>query len=422
MAIIINRSPFAVSVRGNNDLYREFPVFQRKEAQHYCGSLEAQGYKPTLKQLENAFQVKARDKGFPKFCATFDTYLEAEKTKKKLESERALMVFRDYGAATRHTVAQLVERYIEEVCPQHKGGESEIYRLRRLLRVESFMQKNLALLTTEDLQEFITDRLTEVAPSTVDRDLDVLRQALNYAADVWKIAPAENPFVGLRRPKYFNERDRRLKGDEEARILAAARTSDNPYYEPIILLALETAMRRSEILSLQWKNIDFEQRSALLPDTKNGRSRRVPLSSVAMQVLESLPRQGDQVFPVTANALKLAWRRLLAKEGIDDLHFHDLRHEATSRLAESGLYSFIELQAVTGHRDTRMLLRYSHLCTRKLAEKMDQARVGLVREYLHHGRKRQVIDVFDGHVAPEKSVTRNEKRRVACNVLEFRRV
>jgi len=390
MATITNRSPYAVVVRGSAAHYREFPVSHQADARRYQESLRLQGYKASLKQLENSFQVRTRDKGFPDFCATFDTYLEAEKTKKKLESERALSVFRDYGAATRVTVAELVTRYMKEVCPQHKGGESEIYRLKRLLRVEEFMHKPLALLSTEDLQSFITDRLTEVAPSTVDRDLDVLRQALNYAADVWKIAPSESPFIGLRRPKYFNERDRRLKSGEKDRLLMEALRARNPYFEPVILLALETAMRRSEILGLEWGNIDFEQRSALLPDTKNGRSRKVPLSSAAIQILNELPRCGEKMFPLTANAFKLGWQRIIERSGIEDLHFHDLRHEATSFLAESGLYSLIELQAVTGHRDTRMLLRYSHLCTRKLAEKMDQAKVSLANEYVHRGRRRRV--------------------------------
>lgn len=418
MATICNRSPWAVTVRGKTQLYREFPVFKKSSAEAYLASLVAQGLKPTLRQLDNAFQVLARDKGFPRFCVTFDTWEEAEKTRKKIESERALKVFRDYGAATRVTAAELLERYIREVCPSHKGGESEIYRLRRMLREEAFLFKALAQLCTEDLQDFITDRLTEVAPSTVDRDLDVLRQALNYASDVWKVAPSESPFTGLRRPKYFNERDRRLVGNELDRILLAARLGDNPWYEPIILLALETAMRRSEILGMRWEHVDFDGRSVLLPVTKNGRSRKVPLSSFAMAILNDLPRESDRVFPVTANALKLAWsRRILPKAGVEDLHFHDLRHEATSRLAESGLYTLIELQAVTGHRDTRMLLRYSHLCTRKLAEKMDQASAGMVREYVHRGRKRRVVEPFP--VDMVVSSTRAAKSARSDNVLAF---
>lgn len=94
--------------------------------------------------------------------------------------------------------------------PSIKGGAIEVNRINRILRDEKFVDKKLAALTTEDLQDFITDRLTEVAPATVDRDLDILSQVSRYAADVWKIAAFESPFTGLRRPKYFNERDRRF--------------------------------------------------------------------------------------------------------------------------------------------------------------------------------------------------------------------
>lgn len=116
-----------------------------------------------------------------------------------------------------------MDRYRDEVVPGHKGGDVEKTRINRILRTEAFVDKKLAALCTEDLQDFITDRLTEVAPATVDRDLDVLSQVIRYAADVWKIAAAESPFVGLWRPKYFNERDRRLLPDEEQRLTAILR-------------------------------------------------------------------------------------------------------------------------------------------------------------------------------------------------------
>ncbi len=342
MATIINRSPFAVSVRNHRELYQEFPVFKKSKADAYAAELVRQGYKPHLKQLENAFQVLARNKGFKNFRATFDSREEAEKTLKELEAKRALSVFRDYAVATRHTLAGVMQRYILEVCPKHKGAESETYRLNRMIRDETFVHKKMAEISTEDIVDFINDRLTEVAPSTVDRDIDLIGQVINYADKVWKIAASENPMKGVPRPKYFNERDRRLQGDEEARLLKAAREDENPYIEPIIIVALHTAMRRGEILSLKWRNIDFEARTALLPDTKNGRSRKVPLTTQVIQILKSLPRSDDAVFPITANALKMAWtRRILVRAGIEDLHFHDLRHESTSRLAESGRVSGI---------------------------------------------------------------------------------
>ena len=180
-------------------------------------------------------------------------------------------------------------------------------------------------------------------------------------------------------------------------------------------------MRRSEILALSWAHIDIPGRAAFLPVTKNGRTRKVPLSSVAIQILETLPREGLMVFPVSANALKLAWsRKICPKAGVIDLHFHDLRHEGTSRLAESGQYSLIELQAITGHRDTRMLLRYSHLCVSKLAEKMDRSRTTIINEYIHRGRKRRVVVPFvPGTASPGKAV--QESRSVPSNVIGFLR-
>ncbi len=179
-------------------------------------------------------------------------------------------------------------RYRDEVVPGHKGADVEQSRINRILRTEAFVDKKLAALCTEDLQDFITDRLTEVAPATVDRDLDVISQVIRYSADVWKIAAVESPFVGLRRPKYFNERDRRLKNDEEARLLAAARSDENRYVEPAIILALETAARRGELLSIRKNDVNLEARYALLKDTKNGRSRKVPLSRRAMAVITQL--------------------------------------------------------------------------------------------------------------------------------------
>jgi len=102
-----------------------------------------------------------------------------------------------------------------------------------------------------------------VAPATADRDIDMISQVLHYADDVWKIAASVSPLKGLKRPKYFNERDRRLSADEEERLLTAARADENPCIEPVIILALETAMRRDELLALKL--------------TAYGRSRRVEL-------------------------------------------------------------------------------------------------------------------------------------------------
>ena len=146
---------------------------------------------------------------------------------------------------------------------------------------------------------------------------------------------------------------------------------------PVVLFALETAMRRGELLSLTWKDVDLKKRVAYLEITKNGTARAVPLSSRAVAVLESLKEEKDgvqalsvgKVFKTTDAALKKAFERACERAGINDFHFHDLRHEATSRLAEK-LPNLIELAAVTGHKDLRMLKRYYHPRAEDLARKL----------------------------------------------------
>jgi len=398
---ITNRSPWLVDVRGKADLSRRFSFPKKKVAEAYLAQLLAQGLKARLVQLEESFQLRIRRKGGKGKPMTFDTWQEAEQARLRIESDLSVSIVRDYAVATRTTLRQLMERYREEVVPHHKGKAIETNRINRILRDETFVDKKLAALTTEDLQDFITDRLTEVAPATVDRDLDILSQVIRYADDVWKIAAVDSPFKGLRRPKYFNERDRRLIAWEEEAILAAAERDENPYVLPAIILALDTAMRRGELLTLTGNDIDFERRCAIVRDSKNGRSRRVPLTQRAMNVLRALVAENNErLLNLTTNALKLGFfRRVLPAAEVVDFHFHDCRHEAISRLAESGKFQLIELQAISGHRDMRMLQRYAHLCSGNLAEKMDSVLEQTTKEYVHRGRRRKVVAVVHGDVA-----------------------
>ena len=135
----------------------------------------------------------------------------------------------------------------------------------------------------------------------------------------------------------------------------------NPWLEAIVLLAVETAMRRGELLSLEWEFVRTETRTCFLPITKNGSSREVPLSPTAHRILQDIPRSLDgRVFPLTATALRGLWSRAIRRAGLSDLRFHDLRHEATSRFFEKGL-NVMEVAAITGHKDLRMLQWYTHL-------------------------------------------------------------
>lgn len=407
-----NRSPWLVQVRSKPLLDKQFPFNRQQDAQGYLQSLADQGIKAKLIQLETAFQLRVRRKGAKVQFITFDTREEAEQARLKIESDLSVSIIRDYAIAAQTTLSDIMVRYRDEVVPGHKGSDVEINRINRILRTEAFVEKKLAALCTEDLQDFISDRLTEVAPATVDRDLDVLSQVINYAADVWKIAAYESPFTGLQRPKYFNERDRRLAPAEEATLLELARADENPYVEPAIILALETAARRGELLSILKSDVHLEERYVILRDTKNGRPRKVPLTTRARQVLSALMEacvtDDERLLKISANALKIAFfRRVIPASGIKDLHYHDLRHEAISRLAESGKFQLIELQAISGHRDTRMLLRYAHLCCGNLAQKMDDVAVErTTREYVHRGRRRRAEKVTLIQPVPPKDAER----------------
>jgi integrase len=117
--------------------------------------------------------------------------------------------------------------------------------------------------------------------------------------------------------------------------------------------------------------VDLQARTAHLQQTKNGESRTVPLSAAALAILETRerPAESDVVFPATGNAVRLAWERLKKRAGVDDLRFHDLRHEAISRFFEHGL-SMPEVSAISGHKDPRMLMRYTHLRAQDIAGKL----------------------------------------------------
>jgi integrase len=175
-----------------------------------------------------------------------------------------------------------------------------------------------------------------------------------------------NPVRDIKLPPGGRPRDRRLQPGEETRLFTACREARNRWLLPMVQLALDTAMRQGELRRLRWEHIDLHRRTAHLPDTKNGEARTVPLSSTAVAVLRALPRALHcDVFPgVTTEAVERSYMRAIRRAGI-----HDLRHEATTRLFEKGL-NIMEVASITGHKDLRMLRRYTHLKAEDLARKL----------------------------------------------------
>ncbi len=198
------------------------------------------------------------------------------------------------------------------------------------------------------------------APATVNRELAVLRHILKRAV-AWKYL-GRYPLEGLKLLKEPSGRTRFLTEEEIDQLLAACGDSRSPYLKPFALVALNTGMRRGEILSLTRRSIDWQNRVATLSQTKNGETRPAHLNDTAFEALKSLPTRLDgRLFPFKDDhAVSRAFRRAVERAGIEDFHLHDLRHTFASYQAMGGMSSR-GLQGLLGHKDGRMTLRYSHL-------------------------------------------------------------
>lgn len=355
----------------------------------------------TFRQRESGWwQARIRRDGYPIQSKSFAKKADAEAWARGVESEMDRGIFVSRAEAESTTLKEALERYQREVTPRKKGADVEGYRIRALFSLPLALRP-LAAVRGADVARFRDDELARgLAPSTVMKSLALLSHLFETARKEWGIE-VDNPVKKISKPKVDNARERRLSADETRYLLTAlddpgdavkALDGDrrNTWTPKIARFAIETAMRQGEILALDWKHVDLERRTAHLPETKNGTTRNVPLSTTAVALLKSdgeikRLRRG-KVFPTTASALKQSFSRAVARgrrlyladceavgsEPVDgfltDMTFHDLRHEATSRLAER--LQLHELMRVTGHKDTRMLARYYHPRAEDLARKL----------------------------------------------------
>ena len=327
------------------------------------------------KRGSGGWQAQVRRKGYPPQSKSFSTKAAAAQWVRSIEVEMDQGLFVSRNEADTTTVAELLNRYLQEYTPHKRGAGPEAYRIRALLR-HPLANRFIGTVRGLDMARYRDERLQKVTTGSVRRELTILSQLFEVSRKEWGIF-VHNPVREIKLPAESSARNRRLQDaqdgadSEETKLFVACRRSRNPYLLPIVRLALETAMRQSELVGLHWQHIDLKRRTIFLPHTKNGDSRTVPLSTDAVAVLTALPRgiKGD-VFPgVTTEAIKKAFIRATRRTDLEDLHFHDLRHEATTRLFEQGL-NIMEVSSITGHRDLQMLRRYTHLRAEDLAKKL----------------------------------------------------
>ena len=321
----------------------------------------------TFRNRKNKWQARVRRSGQPDVTKTFLIRTDAEKWARSIEIEIDRGTFINTSYAQKTLFKDLIQQYLKEVTPTLRGAPEDTYRLRKMMR-NSIGEINLAELTPNRIANYRDERLKEVKANTVIRELAYISSMINHARREWGLGII-NPVAQIKKPSQPQGRKRVLNDAELSRMLHELEKI-NPFLKPLCEFALETAMRRGELMSLLWANVNFEKSVAFLPLTKNGDSRYVPLSSKAIRILKVLPRDIEgRVFPLNKGTVSILFLRAARRAKIEDIHFHDLRHMALTKLSDK-FTNILELASISGHRELKMLQRYVHIKAEDLAKKM----------------------------------------------------
>jgi len=308
---------------------------------------------------------------------------------------------------------QVLQRYKSTVSILKKGYKQETSRLEKISQ-DPISKIPIDKISSVDIARYRDDRLQTTNPktkelikgATVRLELSLLSNIFDISIIEWGYCE-NNPVKKIRKPKPSKGRERRLSPKEENKILRYAHAHKNPELYTIIVIALETAMRQSEILNLKWEDINLKKCIATLFDTKNGSNRDVPLSIKCREMfLQIGVKSQGKIFSYTPNGIKSTWRFMTMKLEIDDLHFHDLRHEATSRLFELGTLEMMEIASITGHKSLSMLKRYTHLKAQNLVSKLEK----------NKNKARQVITKY---LVPYPAEVKTTSKNTTIRLLDF---
>ena len=374
---------------------------------------------PTIRKRGHyQWEAQVRRRGYPAQSKTFNTKAEAEAWAGMIESEMSRGIWVSRSEAETTTLYEALERYEDEISLAKKGAAQELSVIKTYKAV-NLAKRPLATIRGADIAKLRDEWLKDYKPATVLRRMAVLSHVFSIARKEWGMDSLSNPVELVRKPQPNNARTRRIAVNNAPFIAIAGEESDSQratqdgelervadasgsrLLPSIIWLAVETAMRRGEIVSLLWVNVDLDRRVVHLPSTKNGDARDVPLSSRAVAVLQALKDARDhakddtsgidgddagRVFEIRSDAVTRAFERAVARarklyidefkatqqrpdgKFLTDLRFHDLRHEATSRLAS--IFPMHELTKITGHKYPRMLMRYYHPRAEDLAKRL----------------------------------------------------
>lgn len=330
----------------------------------------------SILRLNGKWRALIRKAGIVR-CKTFDTKGAASTWATKIEAE--LDGYRASGKfnARKITLAELIKKYTAEVYPLKPYGRS---KQRELAKIESEIGTlPVGMLTTPDLTRYYAQRIADGAgPVTVAASLAYLGRVLRVARDLWHldvplepVREAKSALALVGKAGRSKRRDRRTSTAEIVALtkhLRAKEQREIPMAD-IIEFALATGMRLGEICRVRWEDYDPEAHIITIRDRKHpqdkiGNDQRVPLLTATgfdpAIIIERQPRRGERIFPVNERSVSRLFARAVDALKLNDLHFHDLRHEAISRLFSAG-YRIEQVALVSGHRDWAQLRRYTHV-------------------------------------------------------------
>lgn len=318
-----------------------------------------------------------RRKGVPSQSRTFKLRSEAVSWASTTDSAVLTFIENSPIQRSRLNVSGLLSWFESTKIPEYRSQRTAVGICCRIKKELGEIQ--IDTLGSNDIARYRDKRLASgLSGSSVIRELNLLSRAIKLGNIELGLHLPSNPAVDVPRPKANRSRDRRPTQSEICRLIESINMDKQPALKSVIHVALETGMRQGEIIGLKWSDVDLIVGVAIVRESKNGEARQVPLSSSARSAIAALEGlrpdadYADRIFHQWSgtDGLKNAWKRLCTRAGVTGLRFHDLRHEAASRLFERGLNQF-QVAAITGHKTLQMLKRYTHLRATELVQLLD---------------------------------------------------
>lgn len=343
---------------------------------------QGEGHMASITRRNGSYRVRIYRGNNQSISKSFSSESEAKSWLKATQAKLELGLYKNpkkVAHSSFSSFSEAAERYIATHSVHKKSFASEAGIFRIL--IQRWLGKSVYQVNKECVLALRDDLLRlGRSHSTINHYFNCISKLYQMISNEMDI-DVSNPIIGLKRMPQSKGRTKRVEPDVEKQLLKGCEKLGLPLLALIIQFAIQTGMRRGEFMRLTWADIDMTKRNAFLQDTKNGESRKVPLTRQAMTVLAALSKDQDRLFPIGMDALRSQFSRVrkyaksqwagYGRNPFVDLRIHDLRHEALSRLSDAGL-NVIELAHISGHQTLSMLKRYTHPSHEAIFAKLDK--------------------------------------------------